>query len=146
MKSILAALDFSDTTNAVIEAASVQAQAFGARLDIIHVAAPDPDFIGYEVGPRHERDFRASVLHREHERLNHIVDVLKRRGIDASAHLIAGVTVDVLKREIESRGASLLVLGSHSHGVIFNIVAGGVAQSMLKAAIIPVLIVPKAVT
>ena len=33
-----------------------------SRVSVIHVAAPNPGFAGYEVGPQHVRDWRAEEL------------------------------------------------------------------------------------
>jgi nucleotide-binding universal stress UspA family protein len=55
MKQILAALDLSAVSDAVVDRAVSIARAFTARLVLLHVAAPDPDFVGFEAGPRTTR-------------------------------------------------------------------------------------------
>ena len=50
MKEILAAVDFSDYSDAVVSRAASLALAFGANVTLLHVAAPDPDFVGYGIG------------------------------------------------------------------------------------------------
>jgi len=51
MKTILAPIDFSDVSGAVVQSAAGIAKAFQASLYLLRVAPPDPDFIGYEPGP-----------------------------------------------------------------------------------------------
>jgi hypothetical protein len=41
-------------------------KALGAVVDIVHVAPPNPDFIGYQVGPNHVRENVARRLRTEH--------------------------------------------------------------------------------
>src|SRR5262245_12092339 len=66
MQRILAAVDFSEITDAVIRAAAAQARAFAGGLWLIHVAAPDPDFVGFDAGPQTVRDSRAAKVRQEH--------------------------------------------------------------------------------
>ena len=72
--SFVVGVDFSDGTKAVISVAADLARRFGCELVVVHVATPDPDFVGYGAGPQHERDWRAMELHGEHEMLNAIVE------------------------------------------------------------------------
>ena len=44
--------------------------------------------------------------------------------------------------EIEDNGIELVVVGSHGHGAVFNIIAGSVTQALLHRAKVPVLVVP----
>ena len=62
MKNILAALELKGDTNPVLRQAADLAEACGAKLWLLHVAAPDPDFVGYEPGPQYIRDIRAETL------------------------------------------------------------------------------------
>ncbi|NOR45584.1 MAG: universal stress protein, partial [Candidatus Delongbacteria bacterium] len=55
MKNILAPIDFSDVSEKVIFEAAEFAKAFSCKLWLLHVAAPEPDFVGYTVGPKEER-------------------------------------------------------------------------------------------
>lgn len=142
MKTILAAVDFSNTTPSVIDSAYTQAKSLGARLRIVHAAAPDPDFVGYDTGPQHERDFRAKTLRDERRQLESIAKDLKERGIDVVVELIQGPTIEVLLKEIATNEIDLAIVGSHGHGALFNLVVGSVTQAILKASQIPVLVVP----
>ena len=66
---ILAGIDFSEVSNQVVSKASEYALSFNAKLWLVHVAAPDPDYVGYDVGPKVIRDQRAGVLRKEHKEL-----------------------------------------------------------------------------
>ena len=65
MKNILVCIDFHEQTKNLINKAAEIAKAFNAKLWLVHVAAPDPDFVGYDVGPQYIRDARADELKEE---------------------------------------------------------------------------------
>ena len=51
MKNILVTIDFKRNDQLLIDKAFQLAESFDSKLWLIHIAAPDPDFVGYEVGP-----------------------------------------------------------------------------------------------
>lgn len=143
MRRILAAVDFSEVSDAVVSHAASLAQAFSARLLLLHVAAPDPEFVGLEVGPQTVRDARADELRREHRELQRRASELRDRGFNAEAFLIQGPTVDTILERAEHLDADLLVLGSHGHGAAYRALLGSISGGVLRRATVPVLIVPK---
>ena len=142
MKTILAAIDFSDVSDSVIDMAKQLATAFESRLLILHAAAPDPAFVGYEVGPQNERDWRASKLHEEHSKLSEIAQDLRRSGIDVLPKLEQGSTVEVLQKEIDRNKVEMLVIGSHGHGAMYDVLVGSVTKDALKTLKVPIVVVP----
>ena len=142
MNQILAALDLSSAADEVIRHAESLTRAMGARLTLLHVAAPHPDFVGYQVGPQSVRDARARELKSEHDRLQSYASDLQRRGLDAHAILVEGPTVETILAEVDRRGADLIVMGSHGHGMLYDAIVGSVSAGVMRAATRPVLIVP----
>jgi nucleotide-binding universal stress UspA family protein len=142
MKNILVAIDFSDITGRLIEKAVQLATKFDAKLWLIHVAAPTPDFVGYDVGPQYIRDARAEVLREEHRKLQTHAARLNDDGLKAEALLIQGPTVETLVKEAKILEVDLLILGSEDHGKLFDTIFGSVWKEVVKKAKIPVLIVP----
>ena len=51
MKTIVAAVDFSNATPGVLAAAVNQARAFGASLHLLHVLEPEPSYTAYGFTP-----------------------------------------------------------------------------------------------
>ena len=142
MRKLLAALDFSDVTDRVVEEAAALAEAFGAELTLIHVAAPDPDFVGYEAGPDTVREARADELRAEHRQLQQMADGLRERGIPSKALLIQGPTVEKILDEAIQIGASTIVIGSHGHGALRRVLLGSVSEGVVRGASCPVYVVP----
>ena len=141
MRRVLAALDFSAVTGAVVEQAASLAGAFQAELTLVHVAAPDPAFVSYEAGPQTVRDARAQELRNEHREIQALAKDLRGRGLRAKALLVQGPTVETILREARELGADAIVMGSHGHGALFNALVGGVAQGVLRDAPCPVVVI-----
>lgn len=142
MKKILVAVDFSDATGAVVEAAGSLAGAFGAELVMLHVAAPEPEFIGYDPGPQSVRDSVARELVAEHHGLQDWENKLKAKDLQVTALVVQGYPVEKILDEVERRGADLVVIGSHGHGALHNLLVGSVTEGVMRKASCPVLVVP----
>ena len=65
--NILVCIDFSDSTEKIVSTSEKLAKDVSAKLWILHVAEPEPDFVGYEVGPQYIRDSLAEQFHQEHQ-------------------------------------------------------------------------------
>ena len=141
MKNILVAIDFSNVTQKVIEQGVLLTRAFDCKLWLIHIAAPDPDFVGYVTGPQFRRDLRAETLRDEHKKLQHQADRLRKQGINITTLLIKGETVDAIVREASKLAADLIVIGSHGHGALYKTLMGSVSEGVIRHAPCPVLIV-----
>jgi nucleotide-binding universal stress UspA family protein len=145
MKTILAPIDFSDVTGAVVQSAAAIAKAFQASLYLLHVAPPNPDFVGYEPGPQTVRDSVAQKFRKEHHQLQELESELKSRGLDIHALLVQGATAEKILQEASRLRAEMIVIGSHGHGALQKLLVGSVAEGILRKVPCPVLIVPSAV-
>jgi nucleotide-binding universal stress UspA family protein len=141
--NMLVPIDFSDITDLVLEQAATLAKALDKKLWLIHVAAPEPAFIGYEVGPQYERDYAAERLRQEHQWLEGYQNRLKAQGLDATALLIPGQPAKAIVEEAEKLQVDLIVIGSHGHGALYDLLAGSVCESVLRRARCPVVVIPK---
>lgn len=142
MKNILVAVDLSETTGPVLEQARLMAGPLGAKLWLVHAAPPDPDFVGFDVGPAHVRHAEAQHLREEHRQLQAHAEVLRGQGIDCTALLIQGATAEVILKEAGDVAADLILIGSHGHGFIRHLLVGGTSDAVLHRSRIPVLVVP----
>ena len=142
MKNILVPVDFSEVSAAVIATAESLAEAFSAKVWLIHVAAPDPEFVGFDVGPQSVRDQRASNLRDEHRHLQDEAERLRGGGIDATALLIQGPTVEKILAEAERLEADWIVIGSHGHGATYRVLLGSVSENVVRGSKLPITIVP----
>lgn len=144
MKKILVPVDFSDLTDQVVDLAVQLARAFQAELALVHVAPPEPEFIGYEPGPPSVRKAVAGHVVEVHHRIHELDKRLEADGLKVTSLVVQGYTVDKILQEIGRLGADLVVMGSHGHGALHHLLVGSVAEGVLRKAPCPVLIVPHA--
>ena len=142
-KTILVPIDFSDVTDAVLAAVRQFAGIYNdVRIYLIHMVQAEPDFVGYEVGPQYIRDNAAQQLRREHQELQRFQKSLTESGLAVTAMLVPGHGQNKIVDEIDRIAPDLIVLGSHGHGAMYNLLVGGVCQSVLRHAVCPVVVVP----
>ena len=142
---LLVAIDLSDSTESVIENAKRIAKSSDSSIWLIHVAAPEPDFVGYvnyNVGPETERDAVSKGLHAEHKILQQHAEELREEGVDCVALLVQGATVDTILQEAEKLSVEMIVLGTHGKSAAMRMLVGSTSEGVLHRSSIPVLIVP----
>ena len=142
MKNILVAVDLDPTDQFLLSPAIELAQKFHSKIWIIHIAAPEPDFVGYRVGPSYIRESRAEELRKEHVELQNMMKHAQGLSIEAEALLIQGPTVDMLELEIKKLQIDLLIMGSRRHGFLYNTFVGHTSVKLMKTQLIPILLIP----
>lgn len=139
--SLLVALDFSavadDQLQIVGRLASPKREIY-----LLHVAEPDPSFVGYEAGPDEVRHDVAVEFKREHEQLHDMADRLREQGHEVSALMVQGPTVQTILEQAEKLEAEVIVVGSHGRGKLFDLVVGSVSAGVIRKSAVPVLVVP----
>src|ERR1035437_2735556 len=121
IKNILVAVDFGDDDQILLDYTLQMAQKFSAKVWIVHIAAPDPDFIGYEPGPQYIRDVRAEDLRTEHKTLKAYAENCRIAGVEAEGLLIQGPTVATILEETAKLHIDLFVVGTHKHGFLHRL-------------------------
>ena len=142
MKNILVTVDFSDLSDDVVAKATSIAAAFSAKLQLLHVAAPDPDFVGYDAGPQTTRDAVAKSFRDQHRQLQVMAEKLRDSGLDCDAILVKGPYVEKIVSESKRLDADLIVIGAHSKGLVSRVLLGSVSEGVLRKSHIPVMVVP----
>lgn len=142
MKNILCPVNYSNHAEKIINEAATFARAFGSKLWIIHVAAPDPDFVGHETGPQYQRDWIASKLREEHRYIQDEANRLEKEGLQVTPLLLQGATVETILHEIDKLNIDLVVMGSHGHGTFYSILVESVSKEVIKKVKCPVVIIP----
>lgn len=141
MKTIVAAIDFSDATDHVVETAVEQAKAFGAKLHLVHVLEPEPAYTAYGFTPDEfpaMHAFHEEARKRATKRLEEVA-----AGVDGvERHLAEGSPLHALLEYVKKNGIDFVILGSHGHGMVASLLLGSVAEGMVRKAVVPTLIVP----
>jgi len=141
-KAILAALDLSEASGAILRQVAGLAQAFRARVWLIHVAEPDPEFVGREVDPGVMRDDLAEEYRKEHRELQRLAEDLRNDGLETTALLVRGPTAEKILEEARRLRADLIVVGSYGKGGVRRLLFGSTSEDVLQSAGVPVLVVP----
>lgn len=142
MKNILAALELKGETSRVLEQAANLARSCEAKLWLLHVADPEPDFVGYEPGPQYIRDERAEILKEERTKLHAMVQALAEQKIEVQPIMVMGPTVETILAEAERIKADVIVMGTHGRRGLAKAFLGSTSDDVLRANRYPVLIIP----
>jgi len=142
MKNILVTLEFESHAPTLIAQAVEIGEKFSAKIWLLHASAPEPDFVGYEVGPQYIRDFRADELREEHRILDQFVKEIEAKGIEADGLLVQGATTDVILEEAQKLEADLLIIGHHPHSWFYKLLNTPTDIHVVNNSRIPVLVVP----
>ncbi len=142
MKNILVALEMNKGDERLIEQATILGAKFEAKVWIIHVAAPDPDFVGFDAGPTYIRKTLANDLRDEHKDLQKYAQDMTSNNITAESLLVQGPTVETIFHEAVKLECDLIILGSHKHGFFRSIFGEDVAKQVINKSTVPMLIVP----
>ena len=140
---LLVAIDDSPISYAAVEHAASLAQDLNAKITLMSVVAVDP-FVGvdfYKVAPA-VTDYFMQAESTAQNRLEEIKSNLYRQGLQVNSKVIRGMPPsEGIIHVADEVGADLIVMGSHGRKGFQRMVLGSVAQNVLAAAPIPVLIV-----
>ncbi|NNC82973.1 MAG: universal stress protein [Flavobacteriales bacterium] len=142
MKNILLGIDFHEKTPHLIEEAVKLVKPLGAKLWLLHVAEPNPDFVGFEVGPQVVRDHRAQELRTEHRMLDDYANLIKEQGVDSEGLLIPGPTIETILDEVKRLNIDLVITGHHRHSLLSEALFGTHSSKLIDASPVPVLVIP----
>jgi len=142
MKNIMVAVDFNDSIGELMVYADSLAQKFSSKVWVLHVAEPEPDFVGYEPGPQYIRDIKAEEYREEHHNLQEVCKNFLSEDIEAEALLIQGSTVETVMEEAQKLNIDLLIVGTHKHSFLHNLLQESISLELFKKAEIPMLTIP----
>ena len=142
MKNILVSIDFNNNEKVLIDQAIAIAQAFNAKIWLLHVAAPEPEFLGFGVGPQYILDTRADELRKEHRMMSDYTDLVRIDHKECEGLLISGATIEMILKEAKKLNIDLIITGHHDHSFLYKAFFGSVTAGVVKKTNIPVLVVP----
>jgi nucleotide-binding universal stress UspA family protein len=160
MKRILVPIDFSDVTPPVIDLARQLAKALGAEIHLVHVkeltAAAAPGTLGYGLAGMPELAPMAGVPVPGFEPMPEAVskdegqksklakwqEEITQGGVTVSLHEPTGAVTEEILNQADELNADLIVMGTHGHGAMYNLLVGSATKAVLKHTTCPVLLVP----
>lgn len=144
MKTILASVDFSSATPAVITAAAALARAVDGRVVLLNVTPPppivaDPGGFGLEVVKASESATNAAI-----QELERLEETIEEDNVRCDIIHQTGVPMILILEQARKLDAAYIVLGSHGHTALYELIVGGTTAAILRHASCPVLVVPPA--
>lgn len=142
MKTIVTLIDFSDVTFKLLRQAHDLARALDSHVVLLHVVPQEPVVVGFGVSPTIMRAPSDELVESDTEKLLQLQESLTKFGIHATTRQLREATIDTVLRECENLHADLIIIGSHRHGPLYNLLVGSVTSDILKRTHCPVLVVP----
>lgn len=143
MKTVLAPIDFSAVSDRVITSAISLARLVDARLVLLNVVTPIP-LVGAHLARATNTgaDLLAAAEDEAAKKLVQLQRRLRDAGVTAHAVHASGPAIEGILEQAERLSADYIVVGSHGHGAIYDLIIGSTAHGVLKGATCPVVIVP----
>ena len=145
MKQIATALDFSDASDAVLNAAIALAKTQQATLHILHVMEPEPSYTAYGMTPEEFpaiQIFQQESQRRAEARLNQAMATAQLQLADVRAELMIGAPLHAIVDYLKLKSIDLVVIGTHGHGAVAALLIGSVAEGLVRKAVCPTLVIP----
>ena len=149
---LLVGVDLSESTEKIVKKAEELAKELSAKVWLIHITKPEPadlyiaghepDLIENEADPQLVRDSIAKRFHNEHRQIQEIADRLRKAGLETTALLVQGATVETMLKEAAKLDIDIIVLGSHGRGAMHQLLVGSISGGVIHGSERPVLIVP----
>jgi len=135
---ILVPVDFSACSRAAVEYALMMAERFAARIDILHVVAMPPAYVGADVmvdisghAPQPLADF--ARVRAQEEMAAFLARIPVPAGVAVSARTEFG-SWEVILRIAEEGPFDLIVMGTHGRTGISHLLLGSVAEKLVRRA------------
>ena len=144
MKTILVPVDFSPATTRVCDAAYALAKLINARLIFFHAVQPPPammnDYYAFDTGQMVE--VMAATEKASLKRLRQLSEKYSEKDQPAQAVQTTGSPVATILEKAASTKADYIVIGSHGHTAMYDLIVGGTTHGVLRKTPCPVLVVP----
>ena len=139
---LLVAVDLSKVTQVIVDKVMKLCRKQLNKIWIVHNAEPPPDFVEFKVDPLAARGSLAKKFHKEHCQIQELADRFRKAGLDATALLVHGPTVETILKEATDLDVDMIVVGSHGRGAMHGLLMGSISKGILRKSNHPVLVVP----
>ena len=142
-KTILVPHDFSASANHATAIARDEAKFHGGTLVLLHVIdlpyqlSPDAVIVPDDTGA--PISVKQYALQSAEAHLQDIADRLAKDGVTAKGVVVIGVPVDEINRAVDQHHIDLIVMGTHGRTGFRHLMAGSVAERVVRSAKVPVL-------
>ncbi len=146
MKTILTPVDFSSATRAVLATALELARMTGGNVVLLHAVQPPVITTDYGLSVEVMRETLALSEAAAKKQLAHLEKLVAVKGVTVSSRLASGFAAGNIIEAAKKVRAAYIVLGSHGHTAVYDLLVGSTTHTVLKKSPCPVVIVPPAPT
>ncbi len=139
---ILVCVDLSKSTEIIVNKIEELTRSLSARVWLLHNAVPEPDTLEFKVDPIAARESLAKKFHVEHLEIQKLAERLRKAGVETTALLVHGKTIDVILKEASDLDVDMIAVGSHGHGAMYQLLVGSISEDVLHRSRLPVLVIP----
>jgi nucleotide-binding universal stress UspA family protein len=139
---LLVCVDLSESTEMIVKKVEEMTRELPAKVWLLHNAVPEPDVVEFKVDPQAARESLAKKFHVEHRQIQELANQMRMAGVDATALLVHGATVETILKEASELEVDMIVVGSHGRGAMYQLLMGSVSEAILHESRLPVLVVP----
>lgn len=139
---LLVALDLSDSTEEILKQVVELTRPLQADVWLIHNAEPEPDNLEFKVDPLSARDSLAEKFHKEHLQIQDIAEQLRTKNLNITALLVHGAIIETIVKEAEKLDVDMIVVGTHNHSAMSQLILGSVSEGIVHKSNRPVLVIP----
>lgn len=143
VRHILVPVDFSENTPAILDWAAHLAGEHGSKVTLLHAYHLPVEFQQLE-GAYLPPDFWQSVRTEAENSLRRFAADLEQRKIRVETAVCEGYAATVIVEEAATRGADLIVIGTHGRSGFKHLLLGSIAERVVQKAPCPVLTVKAA--
>lgn len=142
MKTILAAIDFSPVSRDVVDHAVALSRAVDGRVTVLHAVEPPAIATDLTSVVGEALRLMAEVERTSRRQLQRMQRRWAERGVTVEVMCRQGFPVPLIAAVAKQLEADYIVLGSHGHSALHDLVAGSTTNGVLKRADCPVVVVP----
>ncbi len=146
MKTILVPLDLSPAAVQVCNVACELAKLTGARPILLHIVQPLPVMMSdvYAFDARQLTEMSTAAEKSAVHKLRALASHCAKRDVRVTTVQRTGAPVTSILAKAASTRARYIIMGSHGHGAVYDLLVGSTTHGVLKRAPCPVIVVPPA--
>jgi nucleotide-binding universal stress UspA family protein len=141
LEVMVVAVDFSEASARVYDAAADLADRLRARVVVVNITEPQVDLVGLAI-PQAYNTPEEEIKKQAEARLNAARELFEARSVQVETVHEWGPVVPCILDKVAKYGAGLVVVGSHGHGSLYNLLVGSVAEGVIRHSTVPVVVVP----
>jgi nucleotide-binding universal stress UspA family protein len=142
MKTFLVPVDFSAVSKEIVDTAVTFAHSFSGKVVLLHVIQPPIITSEYALPVEAVQEAIIASEKDASDKLTAYSAQFQAAGVGLEAIVRHGPPVHAILEEAQKVDADFIIMGSHGHGKIYDLLVGSTASGVIKEARCGVIIMP----